>query len=703
MFKFISYLLIVSLTTFPLAYASDTPFYLKDKSPLPPPNVAATTELYKPGKMPYADWLIKRAYGVAAKLSNCFDELAKYSNARTNRELTDRNWVLVKIQKKTDYIKFLNEKFEQNTGTKMIDAGYAFSYIPDPLKNIAEVAEQNKTEIGVEPKSVANLDDQVAAPVVQEVEQPKQTEVEKKDLTKEQQEAFIDEVQNHGIFNIILFGPSGSSDEDSAPAPAAYLSPVQPQATKQDIEPTANDSKEVQLDSVSGDKNAEQQNPAPVKEHPATDIKKEEAKNSNESSDEDQVLAVQSTSSLSELQDSNKNPVVAEPVKVEAPVAKLEEPKEEIPQTADLPEIQEDKTAKTFSAIEPGSDASLLTSVNQSAEDLLPAAPVKSEPIVEKTEEKKEVPLTAPVEASSNAAAKVAVVQTESNPQPNMVIDSKNKVDIESNFTPTVNSTPVATILPEQIVVKDDVAQPEVESKKEQIVASSDQPQANIEAVVPKVESSPVVEPSPTASENQAQVKEMLPEVAAFPSPAVSASETPVPVVSVQPTADVPAVVASPLATASASPTPEVKASESPVMSPSPVASIEPKPLPSISVSPSPSPSVMVEIKKIEIPPTAPISDLVIAPSPKPSESPAAAALPKKAVDSELDLLGEERRKIDLLMDAKKKSKHQDQVKSTNEEVKKEEVIAPKQVEAIHHPDKIMEDSPIEEANGPSF
>jgi hypothetical protein len=71
--KSIPLILIVSLAMYPIARASEVPFYLQDKSPLPFRNEAPANDLYQPGKNPYADWLIKRTAKVSRQLSDCFN------------------------------------------------------------------------------------------------------------------------------------------------------------------------------------------------------------------------------------------------------------------------------------------------------------------------------------------------------------------------------------------------------------------------------------------------------------------------------------------------------------------------------------------------------------------------------------------------------------------------------------------------------
>lgn len=142
MYKPICIVVSLSLTCFPVAIASEVPFYLKNEHyPLPRAILEPKSLLFTPGKVPYADWLIKRAALVSDQLNECYGELDRNKNSSTQKEEIEKKWILVKIKKKTEYLVFLGEKFQRVTGTSMLDAGYAFNYLPPPVIQVA--AENN--------------------------------------------------------------------------------------------------------------------------------------------------------------------------------------------------------------------------------------------------------------------------------------------------------------------------------------------------------------------------------------------------------------------------------------------------------------------------------------------------------------------------------------------------------------------------------
>jgi hypothetical protein len=126
MYKIISLVVCISISFMPVAIASEVPFYLRDKSPLPARTVDPKNHLYIPKKVPYADWLVKRSAEVSAKLDDCYKELDQYKDPKSEKEKVEKNWVEVKIAKKAGYLKYLNDKFAKITGTSMSDAGYDF-------------------------------------------------------------------------------------------------------------------------------------------------------------------------------------------------------------------------------------------------------------------------------------------------------------------------------------------------------------------------------------------------------------------------------------------------------------------------------------------------------------------------------------------------------------------------------------------------
>jgi hypothetical protein len=137
-YKSLPLILIVSISMYPVAMASETPFYLQDKSPLPFRNPAQENSSYQPGKVPYADWLIRRTAKVSKQLADCYSDLEEL---KAKNDQKNANWTLVKIQKKEDYLKFLSEKFEKLTGTTIAQSGYEMTPVPNKV-----VETENKNE-----------------------------------------------------------------------------------------------------------------------------------------------------------------------------------------------------------------------------------------------------------------------------------------------------------------------------------------------------------------------------------------------------------------------------------------------------------------------------------------------------------------------------------------------------------------------------
>jgi hypothetical protein len=180
MYKLISFVVMISISFMPVAIAAEVPFYLRDRSQLPKRTSEAKNNLYIPSKAPYADWLVKRASEVSAKLSDCYKELDQYKDAKSERELSNKKWVLVKIEKKSSYLKFLNDKFQKVTGSTLADAGYDFSIQSTQEKpslaeekcaaptgqKINEVSENNDLALPVEKASVVIQPAQTSEEVV---------------------------------------------------------------------------------------------------------------------------------------------------------------------------------------------------------------------------------------------------------------------------------------------------------------------------------------------------------------------------------------------------------------------------------------------------------------------------------------------------------------------------------------------------------
>lgn len=146
MYKIITLIVILSITSMPVAIAAEVPFYLKDRSRLPNRTVDPKNNLYIPSKSQYADWLVKRASEVSSKLDECNKELDGYKTVTSEKENSEKNWVLVKINKKKNYLKFLNEKFEKVTGSSLADAGYNFN-LQDAKEKLTVVEKEASPEL----------------------------------------------------------------------------------------------------------------------------------------------------------------------------------------------------------------------------------------------------------------------------------------------------------------------------------------------------------------------------------------------------------------------------------------------------------------------------------------------------------------------------------------------------------------------------
>ena len=129
--------MITSVSCLPVALATEVPFYLRNQNlPMPSPSVAHPTTGYIPGKIPYADWVIKQAANVAEKLAQCYRELALYPSD-SQKDKIERSWVMKKIEKKSEYLRFLDGKFKGVTNTTLSEAGYNYENLMsgDPSRN----------------------------------------------------------------------------------------------------------------------------------------------------------------------------------------------------------------------------------------------------------------------------------------------------------------------------------------------------------------------------------------------------------------------------------------------------------------------------------------------------------------------------------------------------------------------------------------
>jgi hypothetical protein len=258
MYKIISFFVMISISFMPVAIAAEVPFYLRDNSPFPNRNVQPKNSLYVPKKIPYADWLVKRAAEVSAKLDDCYKELDTFKNPHNEKEETEKKWILLKIAKKDSYLKFLNEKFTRVTGSTLADSGYNFSSkevkenfdvasekcstptgSKSPMsKNEAVEEKQNsiKSEpVRTEPVSVVEMKDSPSLVLVKDssivLGTPKEEKLEKEsDLSSKQKEEFKVDAEG-GAMMLPLFADamntesSKPTNEEKAPEKAPLSKP----------------------------------------------------------------------------------------------------------------------------------------------------------------------------------------------------------------------------------------------------------------------------------------------------------------------------------------------------------------------------------------------------------------------------------------------------------------------------------------------
>ena len=146
----LSFVLILLLFFFPngtKAQSSENLFVRKDE-PFPIKNVEKSDQnSYVRGRVPYADWLIKRCQQVRESFLSVISELRRNKEVKTEKDQIEINWVFVKANKKLDYIGFLDNKFKEIIGKTMDEAGYNYG-----LASIKEEIEFLKKEESLKKK-----------------------------------------------------------------------------------------------------------------------------------------------------------------------------------------------------------------------------------------------------------------------------------------------------------------------------------------------------------------------------------------------------------------------------------------------------------------------------------------------------------------------------------------------------------------------
>jgi hypothetical protein len=657
------------MTTFPIAMASDKPFYLIDKNKLPPRTSDPTSQKYVPGSSLYADWLVKRTYLVAAKLSECFNELEKYNNPKTKQEEIERDWVLVKIKKKTEYIKFLNDKFELVVGDSMISSGYAFSFIP-ASREIARI----ESPVGDQPNSSP------AGVIVVKSEKDSDSEL---DQTKGKEDTDKESIVQKAMDDSLALGKQEKLAPISGVVP--FVGPLAPPAPP------------VILSDA----------PAPVVV--TAPIPTETPSPAPKSEDSPTV----------EIKAAAKDIEVKETVK---PVVVAETPKPKVPKEKHVAKAKKQKF-NSFSAIEPGTENDpVLTSPDQEivgSKDVPLTAPigewpeskvVKSEDLSVsiKNTESSPSPTPSPATSLSISGAAVSFAPTEDKHQeksgltisaPAVVFnsDKEEKKSEKKDQGISVSGAAISFSPSEKVTQKSTT--PGGVSVTEASISFSPSEKVTQKSTTPGGVS---VSGAGISFSPPAEVRKESPKTESSPAPltvsnaAISFS----PAVEDKKEEKTPLTVQSAkivMPTAETSPT--VSASPSPSSTPLP----SPSPIPSQTVSPSPTPTVPELHPAMDIPPTAPIAGIIE--NHKQSNDAIIKELKEKEFKEELE---KEKQEFNELM--KSKEKENQKLKYIEPTVKKEETktevkespkVEPKVDSAA--PTRIMEEGDIQEANGPTF
>lgn len=478
MYKFISLIVITSVSCLPVALATEVPFYLRNReTPLPIPTVPHPKAAYVPGRIPYADWVIKQAASVASKLAECYKELNLYQGD-TEKDKVNKSWAMKKISKKAEYLRYLNEKFQHVTSMSLADAGYDYENLMsgDPSRN--------HTEGTLAPVAMADKTSKQETPAVVKVEQTK------------------DEPKK---------------EEEKLPLAVKAITPVKEEGNPEIIAELANLEKVLTEnhefvcdvdDKDQGKKTPVQDDPKAVLNVTLKNVKEEEEETAEKKGDKDKdpedakINEVFSAIQLENIIDEKATPV--QEVKLvdideqKAPVAKIE--KKKAPKKHKETKVAEKKESPSIKVEEKKPEV---------------VAVEKAAPVA-KVEEKKEIPLTAPV-------AEVKVVEPKKEETQIVVKDatvSMTETKVETKAESLVVKD--ASIVPVTTITEDSVP-PKAEEKVE---ASNKQAQDEMMAILNSTDAKPVELPK---QEPKIEVVNLATPVVEPVAPAATPAPTPAP------------------------------------------------------------------------------------------------------------------------------------------------------------------------------